>query len=59
MMKVRVDYDTLDAMKAYAVAVHDEDWTEYEDTEEIIVTIDETEYNEFYMEYNELYDDED
>ena len=49
MMKVRVDYDTLDAMKAYAVAVHDEDWTEYEDTEEIIVTVDETEYNEFYM----------
>lgn len=58
MMKVRVDYDTLDAMKAYAVTVHDEDWTEYEDTEEIIVTVDETEYNEFYMAYNELYDED-
>ena len=58
MMKVRVDYDTLDAMKAYAVTAHDEDWTEYEDTEEIIVTVDETEYNEFYMAYNELYDED-
>jgi hypothetical protein len=58
MMKVRVDYDTLDAMKAYAVTVHNEDWTEYEDTEEIIVTVDETEYNEFYMAYNELYDED-